>query len=387
MTIEEIKNLDIDGVEKRVAEIRESMSAEDADIDALTAEVDALEERKKSLKKEAEKRAKLTARIANDNTIGKASGMPEMPKENDMTDAEKRAAEFVKTGIIKRSVVKDGHIEKRAILSTGNIAQPTSVSGINDVAVDDTSIIDDVTVVQLTGTGSNKVAWVDTAITAADHTEGTDLTDTDPKLGYTTINPELWSTHTEVSNQIARTTPLQYEQKVEELALVALRAKAAEKVIKAVKASTIAGKTAYALDDDFLTKCFLGYHTIAGMGQVHLYINRADMQTLALIKGTNEKHKLYDIEFDPGQSTTGTIKNGAMSARFTIMEDALLAAGSQIFGQPRTIELDLWNQYEISTNEGGEYFKRDMVGVRGLQSGGAGLCAKNGMIVNTPANA
>ncbi len=64
MTFDEIKALDLDGIEARTAEIREAMNAEDADIEALTSEVDALTQRKaeiaKSNKEFAELRAKLS---------------------------------------------------------------------------------------------------------------------------------------------------------------------------------------------------------------------------------------------------------------------------------------------------------------------------------------
>lgn len=69
MTLEEIKVLDADGIVERKAAISEEMTAEDADLDALTSEVDALEERAKELKNAAEKRAALTAKVVNSNNV------------------------------------------------------------------------------------------------------------------------------------------------------------------------------------------------------------------------------------------------------------------------------------------------------------------------------
>ena len=48
MQIEEIKNISAEECEARIAEIKNEMNDENADIEALSAEVDAIEERKKS---------------------------------------------------------------------------------------------------------------------------------------------------------------------------------------------------------------------------------------------------------------------------------------------------------------------------------------------------
>ena len=64
MTIEEIKALGFDGLEKRMGEIKVEMENDDANIEALTAEVDAIEARKAELKKASEQRAALRTKIA-----------------------------------------------------------------------------------------------------------------------------------------------------------------------------------------------------------------------------------------------------------------------------------------------------------------------------------
>ena len=46
MTPEEIRVLNIEGIEQRIAAIRTEMNSDTADIDALTSEVDALEARR-----------------------------------------------------------------------------------------------------------------------------------------------------------------------------------------------------------------------------------------------------------------------------------------------------------------------------------------------------
>ena len=68
MTIEEIRALDLDGVERRMNEIATEMNAADADLDALTAEVDALTERRAALQSQIERRNALAARVASGQT-------------------------------------------------------------------------------------------------------------------------------------------------------------------------------------------------------------------------------------------------------------------------------------------------------------------------------
>lgn len=46
---------------------------------------------------------------------------------------------------------------------------------------------------------------------------------------------------------------------------------------------------------------------------------------------------------------------------------------------PKTIKMLLWGDYEITTDQGGEYFQRNMMGVRGLATAGADLTVWHGM--------
>lgn len=63
MTREEIMQLDMQGIETRTAQIRNEMNNQNADIAALTAEVDAIDERRNQLRAR-EQRAALEARVA-----------------------------------------------------------------------------------------------------------------------------------------------------------------------------------------------------------------------------------------------------------------------------------------------------------------------------------
>lgn len=64
MKIEDIKNITSQKCEARLAEIKTEMTAEDADIEALSAEVDAIEERRKTLISAEEQRKALADKVA-----------------------------------------------------------------------------------------------------------------------------------------------------------------------------------------------------------------------------------------------------------------------------------------------------------------------------------
>lgn len=99
MNIDEIMKLDIDGVEKRLGQLKDEMNAENADIAALDKEFDQLEERRKAIKAEAEARKQLADKIAKGQTGTEVRNFKEMEekkmaneKRYDRTSPEYRTA-------------------------------------------------------------------------------------------------------------------------------------------------------------------------------------------------------------------------------------------------------------------------------------------------------
>lgn len=368
MTIETIKTLNMEQVEARKAEIANEINNENADLAALNSEVDALEARSKEIKAQAEARTALMGRI----NAG-AGKVVESAKVAEVSAEQRAADEFAQSG----------KMEMRALLSTGTIAKPTRVGGINGLGEVADGIVDDVNAVALTGAGTWTVAYKETDAEAEDVTEGSEIGGTASAYKTVDINPSQWGVFDEISNQVALMTPLNYQQAIEDSALTALREKASDKIVAAIKASALAQKTAFALDADFLRSIVLGFRSIRGKGATVLYIGQADLLTLSKVRGTNEKKPLYEINFDNGTTTSGTIAEGGLAVKFRVLDQ--LAAGTQLFGQPGTIDMPMWNGYTIETDEGGEFFKKNLIGIRGLQTANADLVAYHGMIVNTVA--
>ena len=331
--------------EAQSAEVTETRLAE------ITTEAEALN------REEMEVRAKMALETKNSTPVA-------------TPETESRADEFVRTG---RMV-----IETRQLLSTGKIAKPTQVGGINGLAESASDIVDDVHAFPLNGVGTWRAAYKKTEAVAADVTEGAAVGGTASTYDYVDINPQEWGVLDEISKQVKKQSPLDYQGAIEESAVSALRDKASAKIIAAISASTLTqAVTGRALDKDYLRNTILGYRPIKGKGACKLYICQEDLATLGAVRGTNEKRALYEITFDNDANTSGTIKEGGMAAAFRILDG--LTAGTQFYGQPMNIDMPMWGDYAVETDEGGDYFKRNMIGIKGTQTAGADLVAKNGM--------
>ena len=168
MTIEEIKALDNDAIETRMAEIKGEMNAENADLDALNKELDAIEERRASIKEEVEKRAKVVEEV-----IAQPKAEPIIIEERKtMTELEIRKspeyvdayAEYIKT---------NDDTECRALLTenaSGKVAVPVIVEDIVRTAWEREGIMSRVRKAYLRG--NVKVGFELSATGADIHTEG-----------------------------------------------------------------------------------------------------------------------------------------------------------------------------------------------------------------------
>ena len=354
----------IEEIDARLVEIRSLLDNDDADVDALEAEINELTEERKKVVENAERRKALVTSISN------GEGVVIERHDSAISEEEKRANKFVKSG----------RMEIRALVSTGSIAKPTKVGGISDLPEVGIGIVDDVNAIPLTGNGSWVVAYKKTEAAAADVTDGSAVAGTASTYDTVTINPAEWGVYDEISKQVKKMTPLNYQSAIAKSALTALRIKACEKITAAVIASDLAEKKySVTLDQDYLRNLVLGYATHPGKGAVKLYLNRADLMTLGKVRGTNEKRPLYTIRYDAGTTASGVIEEGGTAVAFRVVDN--LATGTQLFGQPATIDMPMWDNYEIATNEGGELFKKNLIGIRGLQTANANVVAYHGMQV------
>lgn len=200
MTIEEIKNLDNDAIEVRMAEIKNEMNLEDADLEMLNAELDAIEERRAIIKAEVEERAKEMAQV-----IESPVAEPIMVEERkSMSEVEMRNtreyinayADYVKTG---------DDTECRALLtenvSGGSVPVPELVDGVVRHAWEKDGIMSRVRKSYVKG--NLKVGFELSADGAVVHTEGANAPNVENLVtGIVTLVPASIKKWVKISDEV-----------------------------------------------------------------------------------------------------------------------------------------------------------------------------------------
>lgn len=267
----------------------------------------------------------------------------------DVNEAEQRAQNFANTN---RMTFATG--ETRAVLvSSGKIATPTKVGGINDAFNAVSSIVDLVKVTDCEGMGKYRVAIETAGAAAAVQTEGEAVGNSEPTFAFVDIEPQTVAVLSYVSKQVRKQSPLNYTEKVRAAALTALRKKAAEIITTAI--TTDADKLTVpvqldAIDETSLRKIALNYGGDENVvGSAVLFLNKNTLIAFGDVRGTNEKAAVYEITPDASNPNTGIIKDGGLSVRYCI--DSNLADTQLIYGQPHNFELGLFGKYEIKVSE------------------------------------
>lgn len=357
---------------ERITEIQARLAAISTELEAATGEaLTALENESRSLleelnglKSEIEARQKLRSDIA----AGAGTPVPGMTPKAEPSAEERRAQEFVKTR--KMSVGTD---EARALLiSSGKLAQPTEVAGINDViGAKYSSIIDMVKVVNCEGMGTYRVAFSKgDAAAAGDHVEGGEVGAGNlGNFDFVDIRPKSYAVIDYISKQAKKQTPLNYSAKVHEQAMVALRKRAQTLVCETlINDALLAGAgmvglvTASAIDETTLRKLVLAYgNDESVVGGATLFLNKRDLIAFGDVRGTNEKGAIYEIIPDGTNPNVGVIKEGGISVPYCICsglqsfaslkESGQSDEGTMFYGNPQCLELGLFSDYEIKVSE------------------------------------
>lgn len=419
-------------IKARRAEIRALLSGKDeVDMDALEAELDALDAEERELDRREAVARRLNGGAGQQDGHGddgpapgpvdpildgsRSEGRGSIPASLEfraarladlqgilVADVETRAQRFAEGG---RMEIPTDALYRSLTLSGGNIAQPTRVSGIyagqNIVA----GIVDMVRVVDANGMGEDSVAYEVSGGQKASvkKDDGTAPAATDPTLKIAKITPALVTTLSYVSRNIQRTTPLNYQSRVSEGALNALRKKTGALIVTGDPAATIPEITGILkaaaietgsdvqlekIDAGTLRKIALSYggaNNVEGGGV--LLLNKEDLIAFGDIRGTNEKRAVYEIEFSENSTTTGTIKDGGLAVRFCIVEElpALSVAGTvagrycMAYGKPLAYQLDLFGPYSVEVSR--DYkFAEGLLAVMGEVMIGGNVVTENGFI-------
>jgi len=379
----------------RKAEIRKELAtADEKRLKELNDEVDALN------REEVEIRAKM-------DLTGKL-GDPES-KPQGRNETEERAKKFAETGRTRISASET----RSTLLSGGAIATPTGVGGINEPFNVLSSIIDMITVEDMTGMGGYKEAFVSAWQTAGAGTEGTVANTSDPTFKIANILPFDIDVVSYVSKQIKKQSPLQYEEKVRKGALIALKKKTVSYIIggngstepfgiyNAEDKDGVAICQAYevtsnTIDQTTLRKIVFAYGGDENVGAgARLFLNKKDLIKFGDVRGTNEKKAVYEIIPDGANPNTGIIKDGGLSVPYVICSDVTALSEStyvdkdiptMIYGNPANYKLGLFGDFEVSVSD--DYkFGEGLLTVRGEVLVGGNVVADKGFVIVTLTNA
>ena len=306
------------------------------------------------------------------NTMTMRNGAPEVDNK-----AEERAQEFAKT---ERMTISN--TEARAMLvSSGKIATPTQVSGINEINNEVSSIVDMVEIEDCEGMGSDKVAYEFTAPTAGVTSEGEAYAEGETVVDYVEIKPTTITTISDISRQVRKQSPVKYEEKVRKNALLALRKKASAIIIEKILASNLnIEKELAAIDEKTLRTIALNYGGDENViGQAVLFLNKTDLVKFGDVRGSDKK-PVYEITPDASNPNVGVIKDGGLSVKYCLNSN--LADGKLVYGQPAKAKLDLFGNYEVTVSEDFK-FDKGLLTIRGNADIGCDVVYKEGFVIGT----
>lgn len=386
----------IDEIQARLAEINMAIDTATGDeLTALETEARGLLDELSKLQAEAEQRQALRASVA----AGAGTKVPTAPVAPAQPSAEERAAQaFAQSNRMKIEAEQ----ARSVLISSGDLATPTEVAGINDIpGAKYSSIIDMCKVVNCTGMGTYRVALtVADADAAAEQAEGqAAAAGTLGEFDFVDITPTSVAVLDYISKQVKKQTPLQYSAKVRAQALTALRRKAAAVATNALKGSalnvTLAATVASgkgAINEKTLRNIALAYGGDESViGGAVLFLNKTDLLAFGDVRGTNEKKAVYEITPDTANPNTGTIKDGGLTVRYCLNSNLTACSGTaqgsadvvtMLYGAPQCLELGLFSDYEIKVSEDFAFDKL-MDTIRGDVELGAGVTVKNGFVALT----
>lgn len=356
---------ELDALKAKKAELEAEIQGKQAELDEINAQLAELD---KPAEDENPQRKKLNFMTT------------EMRGANTMTreELETRAKNFASSG--KMTITNE---ETRAMLvSSGKIATPTGVQGINELDNQVSSIIDMVDVVNCEGMGSNKVAYEFTAPTGGITLEGAAYQAGETVTDFVTTTPQTITIISQISKQVQKQSPLDYEGKIKKNALNALRKKVSAIVIEKIKASTLkVAKTLTKLDEKSLRSVALAYGGDENVtGNAVLLLNKNTLVALGDVRGANEKKAVYEITPNASNPNTGIIKDGGLAVEYILNSN--VADNELIYGQAKKFELDLYSNYEIKVSEDFA-FDKGMLTIRGDVELDGAVVFKDGFIVAT----
>jgi len=339
--------------------------------------------------------------------------------------AEARAETLRKGGTITYSIEETlaafgvMRVTNATTLGSGTLVEPTRAGTlIRDRLSPVSSIIDQVSVVDLTGCGAILEPYVKEGLEAqagkVTELAGTLRAESDPVLRFARIAPFEVNVTTYVDRNISNLSPANYEAKIRSLAMKALRQKVAELIyngdgqatpemygIKTAKNTK--GEIMYATVDveansitaDTLMELYFAYGGDNELGgSAWLYCTKKDLKAIGELRGTNEKRRLFDITPNENNPNMGVIKDGGYIIPFVLSSGLTSIIGTtasdkpiqtMLYGNPLAYELGLFGNYSIRIDESYKAGERLLTILGDVMVGGNLVVDKSFVVATIPA--
>jgi len=365
----------------------------------------------------------LDTRIAQVNSlIAAKAAVPAAPAIiHKTTEAEDRATERVQALLHGAEVTFDvAEVRDAITLGTGNIVEPTQAgTNVRDRLNPVSSVIDQVSVVDLTGTGGIEEPYFKAAqeaqAGAVATLAGTARTATDPVPRKAAIKPYEVNVTSYVDRNLVKLSPARYMEKIQSMAMQAMRRKVAALIlngdgqatptmfgIKSAKntdAEALYATKAIAANGISVTTLQELYFALGTdnelAGDARLYLAKVDLAALGELRGTNEKKRLIDITPTAGNPNSGVLADGGVIVPYTLSSDLTAVTGAaagasaiqtMCYGNPLAYELGLFGGYTIRVDESCKAVER-LLTILGDVMVGGNLVVDNSFVVATIAPA
>lgn len=318
--------------------------------------------------------------------------------------AEDRGATLMRGDDVQISAAEVRRMFNSTTVATGTIVQPTGAgTNIHDpVGNQVSSIIDQVTVQDLTGMGAYQEPYVKAEMEAqsqkVETAAGTARTATDPTFGIAELRPREVNVTSFVDRNIARLSPADYYAKVMAMAMRAMRRAIAKMIITGdgegspamfgitnaknkASENIFAEETITAIDATTLDQLYFAYGSDVAIGaNARLLLTKKNLKAFGALRGTNEKRRLLDIVPDMANPNTGFIRDGGVVIPYTISAD--VTDEKLLYGDPANYLLGLFGAYSIRVDESVKAVER-MYTILGDVMVGGNLVVDKGFVVGT----
>ena len=266
--------------------------------------------------------------------------------------------------------------KKSLLLSEESLLMPTRISTtIRDGENRVSSILDQVSVMDLTGVQSYSVPMLTKGLTAYSGDPatltGTERTASDAEFDYAELSAYEVNVTDYVDRNLPRLTNVDYEGQIRLSAMRAMRREitklifngAGEKMLGVKTGKTAKGTSLVkrinvpSIVPGFLDKLIFGYGADEEFGgKARLFLNKKDLAAIGDLRYEDNK-RVYEIVEDADNNNTGRIIDGGRIVPYTIgsaLTDHATASGSDIsmvYGDPISYLLGLFGPYSRRVDE------------------------------------